>query len=90
MIVGALAAVVGIVDLARRSVRADGLIWPYAVSYAVAMILALFNNFVHSRDAYGAMPTGLTLSWLTVAALTITAVLGILLIRRSRVRGARA
>jgi len=83
MVVGALAAIVGLVDLARRSVRADWLIWPYAAAYAVAMILGLFDNLVHSRDAYGAMPAGLVLSALTVLALLVTAVLGALLMRRS-------
>ena len=83
IVVGALAAIVGLVDLARPSVRANRLIWPYAAVYAIAMILALFDNLVHSRDAYGAMPAGLALSALTVLALAITAVLGVLLIRES-------
>jgi uncharacterized membrane protein len=84
MIVGALGAIVGIVDLARRSVRANRLIWPYAIIYAVAMLLGLFDNFIHSRDAYGAMPAGLTLSVLTVVALLATAVLGFFLLYPSR------
>jgi uncharacterized membrane protein len=84
MVLGALAAIVGIVDLSRRSVRANGLIWPYAIGYAVAMVLALINNFVHSRDAYGAMPEGLTLSTLTVIVLTITSIMGALLLRGRR------
>lgn len=83
MIVGALAAIVGLIDLLRPRVRANRLIWPYAVTYAVAMIIALFDNFVHSRDAYGAMPAGLILSALTVLALAATAVIGVLLIRRN-------
>jgi uncharacterized membrane protein len=63
---GAIAAIVGIVDLSRRRVRANRLIWPYALAYAVAMVLGLFNNFVHSRDAYtSVVPTGLTLSVIT-------------------------
>lgn len=83
IIVGALAAIVGLVDLARRSVRANRLIWPYAAAYAVAMVLGLFDNFVHSRDAYGAMPAGLVLSALTVLALMITAVIGVPLMHKS-------
>lgn len=89
MVAAALAAIVGIVDLVRPSVRANRLIWPYAASYAVAMILGLLNNFIHSRDAYGAMPAGLTLSWLTVIAFTVTAVLGMVLIRRTGTRRGR-
>jgi uncharacterized membrane protein len=89
MVVGALAAIIGIVDLVRRRVRANRLIWPYAVAYAVAMILGLFDNFIHSRDAYGAMPAGLTLSALTVLVLVVTAVIGVLLIRDSRTGSVR-
>lgn len=85
--VGALAAIVGIFDLVRRPVRANRLIWPYAITYAVAMILGLFNNFVHSRDAYGAMPAGLVLSVLTVLALTAAAIISIPLLRTSRTGG---
>lgn len=84
MAVGALAAIVGIVDLARGPVRANRLIWPYAISYAAAMLLGLANNFVHSRDAYGAMPAGLVLSVLTVVVLTIAAIISVPLLRQSR------
>jgi uncharacterized membrane protein len=89
MVVGALAAIVGAFDLARRPVRANRLIWPYAVAYAIAMILGLFDNFIHSRDAYGAMPAGLMLTILTVLALIVTAIIGALLIRASRTGTAR-
>ncbi len=37
----------------------------------VAIVAAIFNAFVHSRDAYGSMPTGLWLSVVTVLALVI-------------------
>ena len=83
MILGAVAAIVGLTDLARPRVRANPLIWPYAIAYAVSMIFALFDNLVHSRDAYGAMPEGMVLSVLTVLALATTAVIGVLLIRRN-------
>jgi len=85
IVLGALATIVGIIDLARPSVRANRLIWPYAGAYAIAMILGLVDNFVHSRDAFGVMPAGLTLSLLTVLALAITAIIGAILIHRSRV-----
>ena len=87
MVVGALAAIVGIFDLLRRPVRANRLIWPYAGTYAVAMILGLFNNFVHSRDAYGAMPAGLVLSVLTVLTLTVAAIISVPLSRQRRPGG---
>jgi len=35
----------------------------------IAIVAAIFNAFVHSRDAYGTMPTGLWLSVVTVLAL---------------------
>lgn len=37
----------------------------------VAIVVAIFNAFVHSRDAYGVMPTGVWLSILTVLLLAI-------------------
>jgi uncharacterized membrane protein len=37
----------------------------------VAIIAAIFNAFVHSRDAYASMPTGVWLSALTVILLAI-------------------
>lgn len=89
MVVGALVAIVGIVDLARPTVRANRLLTPYAIAYAVAMLLALLNNFIHSRDAYGSMPAGLILSVLTVLVLTGASVLGAILLRQSRFGGTR-
>jgi uncharacterized membrane protein len=88
MILGVLAAIVGLIDLSRRSVRANRLLGPYAVLYAIAMIIGLFDNLVHSRDAYGVMPTGLTLSVLTVIVLTIASFLGALLLRRPAIERA--
>jgi uncharacterized membrane protein len=50
--------------------------WPtmvLRVGYAIALILALFNAFVHSRDGYtSVVPTGLTLSIATVLVLVLT------------------
>lgn len=89
MVLGALGAIVGIVDLLRPTVRAHRLLAPYAIVYAVAMLLALLNNFIHSRDAFGAMPAGLILSVLTVLVLTAASVLGALLLRQSRFGGIR-
>nr|WP_282098005.1 DUF2231 domain-containing protein [Sphingomonas sp. S2M10] len=89
MVLGALGAIVGIVDLLRPAVRANRLLIPYAIAYAVAMVLALLNNFIHSRDAYGAMPAGLILSVLTVLVLTGASALGAILLRQSRFGGLR-
>jgi uncharacterized membrane protein len=44
------------------------------VGYALAVLLALTNAFVHSRDGYTAVvPTGLMLSALVVVVLVLTA-----------------
>ncbi len=37
-----------------------------------AIVAAIFNSFVHSRDAYGSMPDGLWLSVLTVLLLSLS------------------
>jgi uncharacterized membrane protein len=41
----------------------------------VAVVAAIFNAFVHSRDAYASMPTGVWLSAITVALLAIARLL---------------
>ena len=41
----------------------------------VGIVAALFNAFVHSRDAYGTMPAGLWLSVLTVLAMAVGRIL---------------
>ena len=49
----------------------------------VAIVVAIFNAFVHSRDAYGVVPAGQWLSALTVALIAIGHVLTAT--RRSRI-----
>jgi len=39
--------------------------------YLLAVVVAIFNAFVHSRDAYAVMPAGVWLSACTVALLSI-------------------
>ena len=41
----------------------------------VAIIVAIFNAFVHTRDAYGAVPAGVWLSLCTVVLLAVALVL---------------
>lgn len=38
---------------------------------AVAIVVAVFNAFIHSRDAWGVMPAGLILSGVTVVFLVL-------------------
>ncbi|GAB6197190.1 DUF2231 domain-containing protein [Lysobacter xanthus] len=43
---------------------------------AVAIVAAIFNAFVHSRDAYAVVPAGQWLSAVTVACLALARILG--------------
>jgi len=51
-------------------VRAPGLALNFWLN-VIAIVAALFNAFVHSRDAYATMPAGVWLSVLTVLAMVI-------------------
>src|SRR5437762_13369045 len=62
LIIAGLAVVAYVIDFAARR-RIDRPAWPRLVGYALAIVLALVNAFVHSRDGYTAVvPTGLMLS----------------------------
>jgi uncharacterized membrane protein len=66
--------------------RRAGPAWPRLVGYALAVLLAVINAFVHSRDGYTAVvPTGLMLSGLVVAVLLLTAWVATALANRQRV-----
>jgi uncharacterized membrane protein len=70
--------------LAGRKIDRPAL--PRAVGYALAVLLALINAFVHSRDGYTAIvPAGLTLSGLVIVVLLVTARVGTALANRTRV-----
>ncbi len=75
LIVAGLAVVAYVIDLAGgRQITAPA--WPRAIGYVLAVVLALVNAFVHSRDGYTAVvPTGLMLSGLVVVVLLLTAFL---------------
>ncbi len=87
MAMGVLAAIAGLVDFfGNRRVRAQRPAWPHMLGNLVVLVLALFNNFVHSRDAWtSVVPTGLILSAVTVAVMLVTAWLGASLVYRHRV-----
>jgi uncharacterized membrane protein len=62
LIMAGLAIIAYVIDLAGGR-RIDRPAWPRVVGYAIAVLLALTNAFVHSRDGYTAVvPTGLMLS----------------------------
>jgi uncharacterized membrane protein len=76
--VGILALIAGLINLVRRRrVRSGRLTAVYVIGSLVVMILAGFNNFVHSRDAWtSVMPEGLALSVATVVVMLLTYWLG--------------
>ena len=87
LLVAGLAAIAYVIDLAGGR-QIDRPAWPRVVGYALAVLLSLFNVFVHSRDGYTAVvPTGLMLSGLVVVVLLLTAWVGTALANRSRVGG---
>ena len=73
LIMAGLAIIAYVIDLAGGR-RIDRPAWPRAIGYAIAVLLALTNAFVHSRDGYTAVvPTGLMLSGIVVVVLVLTA-----------------
>ncbi len=72
---GVLAAIAGLVSwLAVRRSQTSRRGWVTTLGSLVTLVVALFNNFVHSRDAWtSVVPTGLALSALTVVAMLVTA-----------------
>jgi uncharacterized membrane protein len=78
LVVGCFAALFGLIDLLfRRSVRRSSLGWVHGIGNLVVLVLAFFNNLVHSADAWTAVvPWGLVLSAATVLAMIVTVWLG--------------
>ena len=70
---GAIALVASLVDLLVRRVRPS---WLAFLAGIVVLLLATFNNLVHTVDGWTAVvPYGLMLSALTVLAMIVTGVL---------------
>ena len=87
LVMAGLATIAYTIDLAGRR-RIDRPARPRAVGYALAVLLALINAFVHSRDGYTAVvPTGLMLSGLVVVVLLVTASVAAALANRHRIGG---
>ncbi len=84
LVMAGLATFAYVIDFAARR-RLDRPVWPRVVGYAIAVLLALTNAFVHSRDGYTAVvPTGLMLSALVVVVLALTALAAKALTNRHR------
>ena len=73
--VGALAALALLVEfLASRAIRTGGLGWGHLVLFYGALLVELFNAFIHTIDGWTAVvPTGMTLS-IVAAILALGAV----------------
>jgi uncharacterized membrane protein len=87
LIMGAVAAIAGLVDfLGSRRIRALGPAWFHMIGNLVVLMLALFNSFVHSRDAWtSVVPAGLILSALTIIVMLFTGWMGGSMVYRHRV-----
>ena len=75
LVIGVFAVLTGLIDFfGDARVRALRSAWIYGLSSAVALLLSIFNIFVHSRDAYTSVaPSGLLLSSLAVLVLLVAA-----------------
>ena len=82
---GAFALLVALIDLRHAAVRRISAARWRAVGLIVVLVLGLFNNLVHSRDAWtSVVPQGLIISIVTVLILLPTLWLGSTLTYRHR------
>jgi uncharacterized membrane protein len=85
LFVAAFAIIVGLIDFMTDRAHALGVTWAYAGGNVLALVLAIINSFVHSRDAYtSVVPEGLILSALTVLVMLVTGWMGWELVYRRR------
>jgi uncharacterized membrane protein len=85
LFVAAFAIIVGLIDFMTDRAHALGVTWAYSGGNALALVLAIINSFVHSRDAYtSVVPEGLILSALTVLIMLVTGWMGWELVYRHR------
>jgi len=91
IVFGVLAAIAGLIDfLGNRLIRQQAPAWPHLIGNAAVLVLAFFNNLVHTRDGWtSVMPTGLVLSVVTVLILPVTGWLGWEMVYRHGVGVAR-
>jgi uncharacterized membrane protein len=87
LVVALFAVIAGFIDfLGDRRIRDLRAVWIHAIGNAVALVLSIFNAFIHTRDAYtSVVPTGLILSALVVLILLVTGWQGWSLVYRHRV-----
>jgi uncharacterized membrane protein len=87
LIVAVFAAAAGLIDfLGDRRIRQLRSAWVHALGNVTALILSIFNAFIHTRDAYtSVVPAGLILSALVVLILLVTGWNGWSMVYRHRV-----
>lgn len=87
LVMGALAALAGLVDyLGSRAIRALPVASVHMVINLAVWVIQLLNAFVHSRDGWtSVVPTGLTLSIISVLLLLVSGWLGGHLVYRNGV-----
>ncbi len=87
LVISFFAVVFGLIDFfGSRNIRSLPGAWLHGLGNGVALVLAIINAFVHSRDGWTAVvPQGLILSALTVIILAFTGWLGWGMIHRNRV-----
>jgi uncharacterized membrane protein len=74
LIASVFAAAAGLIDFfGERRIRELRPAWIHFLGNTTALILSIFNAFIHTRDAYtSVVPTGLILSALVVLILLVT------------------
>lgn len=87
LVVSIFVVLAGLIDfLAERRIRALRQAWIHGLGNGLALVLSIFNAFVHSRDAYtSVVPTGLALSAVVVVILAVTGWNGWDMVYRHRV-----
>ena len=78
LILAGIAVVVGLIDrVVHHRFGALSSRWMFLAGFAAAVVVELFNAFVHQRDAYeSVVPTGITLSVVAVALLVLAWIVG--------------
>lgn len=77
LIFGVAAALFGLLDFLLGGRARPRIGWFHFAGNAVVLLLAFFNSLVHARDGWtSVVPTGLTLSVITVVLLAVTGFLG--------------
>lgn len=74
LFVSVFVVIAGLIDfLSDRRIRALREVWVHGLGNGLALLLSIWNAFVHSRDAYtSVVPTGLILSIIVVLILAVT------------------